>query len=228
MTLLLALLAAAPLDHLEAENGVLADFGFAAYETALAKALHRDGYREVELVTVPSFQAEQAVYVQSTSGEPPQVVSVRLKSSLWSTLNERLKAGSKDGSYSMSDEAIEQALRGFKAEVVVTTAPLSPTTLAKLKAVWTTALLATRPPQAHGGLDGVTYHFADFTTGVGYRSGKTWSPPSGSRLDALVALATKLSDYTRAPAAERATLDQALARDADALLLRLHADKPAK
>lgn len=207
-------------DRLNVERGSFADSEAATYELAVARALLPDACWQVQLVTLPSFEAESAVYITCPDFGPLQVVSRRLKKSLWDGFAQRLGASRNAGASIPAAEL--DAFRLPAPEVSVATAPISAATLARLKEVWTAALLAARQPAPHGlGADGVTYHFADWAQGAGMRTGWCWSPAEGSTLHALVQLGAELEEYVRAPQERRRALDEALREHASALLPRL-------
>ena len=73
--------------------------------------------------------------------------------------------------------------------------------------VWRAMLLRTRYPKRFGvGRDGVNYHFETHGGGVGFMSGKTWSPRPDTAPGKLVELCSLLLRYTKADEASRPKL----------------------
>lgn len=65
-------------------------------------------------------------------------------------------------------------------------------------------------------LDGTAFHFADWTRGVGYRTGVREYPASG-RVDELVSLGNRLAEYAGADASRRPALEAELVKQAEKL-----------
>ena len=74
------------------------------------------------------------------------------------------------------------------------------------------------PDAPRDGEDGVSYHVSHWSTDLGFRSGQTWSPPEGSRPDALVNLSERMRAFAEAPSAQA---EARLRSAATALLTRI-------
>jgi hypothetical protein len=106
-----------------------------------------------------------------------------------------------------------------KLEVDRSKASISDRSADLLEDVWWQMLGRTRyPVEPEQGLDGTSYRVAHWRTGVGFRSGETWSPEDGTRTKALVSLAEHMAAFAQAPTPEG---DAALGSEAQSLLERL-------
>lgn len=79
--------------------------------------------------------------------------------------------------------------------------------------------------KAKRGLDGETYHFANFTLGLGYRTGKAWSPDKDTIVYEFAELAKALRNYPSLHQENRTKAGQNLLSRAKNLLVRLEANK---
>lgn len=111
-----------------------------------------------------------------------------------------------------------KAQRELKDLVVSAAAPISAATFARLQRLWELALADVRlqDPRRRKGQDGVSYHFAQWVSGVGYRSGSTWSPREKTSCAALVSIAEHLAAFVELPKEKRAEAEKALIAEADA------------
>ncbi len=190
-----------------------------SYHRALVLALLGDDpYRICQLVAIPAFRPEWAVYaVKPRSTGAVRLIATRFRTPLWSD-GQRL---SKDGSIDFEfDHFTKQDLR---SKVDVWETSLAPDTVDALRNVWTQMLARVRYSQSGViGLDGVQYHVSNWAEGIGFRSGRTWSPDPGTRTAALVELAEHMLKTAQTPsvAAERD-----LQGRARALLARIGANR---
>ena len=207
-----------------------------AYRAGVRRLLFKDqgrgSYRKVQLVTMPSFSAETAVYIRDAiDGDAPTVVYAGIRpnqrgANLWEQMTAQIEDDSPDRtSYRMDRESEEQALAKMAVEVQVRVAPITEETAALLDEVWIRALRGVRYVEPDSGAitigtDGVRYCFASFVKSEGYLGGEIWSPREGTRMAALTALGALLGTYALAADAERA-LEARLRHDARALLARL-------
>lgn len=213
-----ALLAAAPEDHLLPEKGMYADYGLGEYERAVANLLLLGPRRELQMVVLPSFSVEEAVFVAQDHGKPT-LVAVRAKPGVWQALSDQQEADAQGKPYRTGGKADAETLAKLKLGHELATAPLSQATYEVLKRVWKSALLDTHPTTAEStGTDGEMYHFADWNTGTGYWSGWVWTPSDATRMGKLVRLGTAMLELARAPADKRAVLDAALRKQAETWL----------
>jgi hypothetical protein len=166
------------------------------YHLALRAALLGDDhYRLCQMVTVPSFEAEWAVYMTHDESGGYTVVSRTLKKHVWSQM---MKALNKNGTYKLDGPSEAAALRKVDTAVVARTATVDEPTGQMLAALCGRVLLRVRYPKQPGaGLDGVTYHAATWARGA-FPSGQTWSPKSGTLPAEFVALEQSLKTLTEA------------------------------
>jgi hypothetical protein len=224
-------------DHLEPDEGAFSRS--TVYDGALRRALLRGTEREIQMVVVPSFAPEQAVYVDRT-GSGPRVVAVRLRSNLHRQAMRRVtpaldaapeRADGDDVAvreWTVEDERlVQRAFDEVTPEVDVDIAPISPATVERLKALWIAALTRARRPEPCDEeiavSDGVVFHLAGWSRSVGYLSGQI-RPLAGPKPRMLIEIGLELAGYARAPDAERRGREKALLAKAEALLARFEAE----
>lgn len=193
------------------------------YHAALRKALVGEHeYRKCQLVALPAFEGEWAVYVVREEGTPARLFFRGLRRNLGYEMADRISDGGRKTAYSTGSDAQEAALARIEVDAARSDAPLRDGTAHLLETVWSRMLARTRYPTGHLiGLDGVTYLVAHWDVHAGYRSGETWSPEKGSRTEALVTLSEHMAGYAQAPSTAG---EDALASEARALLARLDKD----
>lgn len=169
------------------------------YQLALRAALlppHK--YLKCQLVVVPSFQPEWAIYLTRDEGSAPQLVSRRMSEHLWPAMTNTISENGKKRSYSIGREAQSAALKRLKIEVDTSHAVVAVETADIVEAVWSRMLERVRYPSTPWeGTDGVRYHVSHWSQGRGFRSGQTWSPPQGSRPYAFVKLSEQMHSFTQ-------------------------------
>jgi hypothetical protein len=201
------------ISNLEPEEGV---FGFrmhnAYFQAVGERLLSSTQYRKCQLVFLPSFSEESAVYVKYDNDNktaPPIVVSVKFERQLWNAM------------HTQSNEPSQIKLSVNRLE-----APIDPRIALVLERAWSAMLSRVRyPEKVVLGLDGESYHFANFELGVGYRTGKVWSPDEGTLAYDLVAIGKSLRKYPSLLEIERNAAAQILLSNAQALLTRLNGTK---
>lgn len=195
---------------LEPEEGL---FGFrmhnAYFQAVGERLLSSTQYRKCQVVFLPSFSEESAVYVKYDNDNktaPPIVVSVKFERQLWNEMHTQSKGPSH-----------------IKLPVNRLEAPINPEIALVLERAWDAMLSRVRYPEkvVHG-VDGEFYHFANFELGVGYRTGKVWSPDKGTFAHDLVAIGKSLRKYPSLLEIERNAAAQILLNNAQALLTRLN------
>jgi len=210
-------------DELVPSEGLFAWQAPEPYDLAIREALVGEhDYRKCQMLAVPSFEPEWAVYLVRDEATSPQIVAKRLRQQLWSEMMDFLSAsGTKDG-YDIGPVAQAAALATLRADVDRATAAVSVDTADALEQVWHEMLGRVRYANERTcGRDGTTYHVSHWGQRCGVRSGTTWSPDEGSRPAALVGLAEAMRDLALGAAADRCAKDLALAADARALLAQL-------
>ena len=151
-----------------------------------------------QAVFLPSFSEESAVYLKYdrySSSTPFVVVALKMERQLWAEMLEVIQADSDDKrSLSISSENQRKALLKITTKVNRLEAPIDQDTAEALEQTWEAMLMRVRYPESKViGLDGETFHFANFTEEGGFRAGTVWSPPEGTPAHELVVLATDLS-----------------------------------
>jgi hypothetical protein len=203
------------------------------YLTLRANLLGEHAYRKCQILAVPSFEEEWAVYLfreddrdlELAEGRdqelPPTIVFKRLRQSLWHAMAKMIQSGSIDGSISLESEAQSAAIQRLSIEVDRFAVPVSDATADVLEKVWDGMLGRVRyTEESTGGCDGVSYFVAHHRPGS-YRCGETWTPDEGTRTAALVDLAEKMGALAESTPLERRVREGALADAAHALAERL-------
>ena len=190
------------------------------YDLALRAALLPPrGYLRCQLVAIPSFEPEWAIYLTREEGSAPRLGSRRLGSHLWAEMTSRISDNGRRGGYSLGPEAQTAALAELKIEVETSQAVVAVETADVLETVWSRMLEGVHyPGTPWGGEDGVRYRASHWSRGLGFRSGQTWSPRDESRPHALVKLAEQMAAFAHRPSREA---ELRLQEAADALLHRL-------
>ena len=209
--------------HLQPEEGM---FGFTMfnpyYEAVSGRLLSSTQYRKCQVIFLPSFSQESAVYIEyknDNSNMPPTVVTLVLEKQLWAEMHKLIETNE---SYSISAKDQRKVLPQLHIAVNRFEAPIEKKVAITLEKTWVRMLaLAHSPENAGDGLDGETYHFANFTIGYGYRTGKVWSPNEGTPAFELVELAKALREYPHLGQRDRKKAAQSLLNGAQNLLRRL-------
>jgi hypothetical protein len=190
------------------------------YKLAVRAALlGKPAYRKCQVVAIPSFEKEWAVYMTREEGSEPLLVSTRMRTHLWTDMMEIISDKGRKSSYSIGSEAQAAALKRLSIEVDTASARLRPATADLLEEVWWRMLSRVRyPAEPRFVIDGVTYHISHWARAKGFRSGQTCSPRDGSPAAALVRLAEEMRALAEAPAD---AAEEQLESDARALLTRL-------
>jgi hypothetical protein len=161
--------------YLRPVDGYLSSFGHNHHYLVLVRDILVRGAAQSPalMVTLPSFSEESMVFIEPRDREV-FVVSATTTKQIWST--------------EKKDEIkVEQKEKAIKTEIAD-----------QICAVFALATSQARYPKAEGfGLDGVTYQFSAFATGVGVRAGKTWSPEPRSTCGMLVSLGEHMHSYVR-------------------------------
>jgi hypothetical protein len=215
-----------PGDHLKPEDGV---YGFLMlnpyFESVSERLLSDDKYRICQAVIITSFKSETAVYIKydKQPASLPVVVSLKLVYPLWTQLNEYFEKNKGN----LTDEvAQKKALSRIKSKVTRQEAEIESETAKLLEAVWATALSQVKyEDKENKGLDGESIHYANYTLGVGYRTGQAWSPDEGTITKELAELAKALREYPMLSGANRKNASKAMQSKAQTLLARLKTNK---
>ena len=228
----LVLLVASPAasEGLEPEEGVFAGYGAPTpYELLVRQALLGDDrYRLCQMVYLPSFHQESAVYIAHQEDKAFVVVSRTMKKQLWSQmLGEMEKASPTKNSISLNSIYQSAALQKIRAAVAVKTAALDADAATIVTEACRDVLLSVSyPKEATAGLDGTIYHAGHWIPGA-FLSGKTWSPTKGTVAADFVAMEMTLQAYADAATESRAAVRRDLLDKAKALEARMNAGHTA-
>lgn len=217
-------------DGLAAEDGVFYPLGSLDYRLAVRRVLLTHPDVLLQMVVLPSFEPEYAVFVCGPSGRPrrrgPQqtertLVAGRLVTQLWGAAAEQCLAPPDARGVRIAYHPTKETFAGLSPEVDWARAPLADSTYQRVRAAWDAALADVRGDRTSIGCDGETYHFA-----AGIRAGKTWSPTPDSVCAGLVALGESLVELARLTnEAERSEREEAVAANANRLLMRIQASQ---
>jgi hypothetical protein len=215
-------------DRLQPEEGAFGLTMLNPYFTSVSERLLSDTkYRQCQAVMITSFQSESAVYLKYDDKQPatpPVVVSVKLEQPLWYALQEyfqNLKGTS------ISDADVQRkALINIKSTVSKREAQIEPDVAKVLESTWEAALFRVRYDEKAGmGLDGESIHYANFTLGVGYRTGTAWSPDKGTINYELAEIAKAMREYPTLSETDRKGASKTILTKAKKLLARLKGSK---
>lgn len=219
--------ARAQADEFVPEQGVFGESSdFGPYELALQRVLLADDYeRRCQLVTLPSFQAESAVYFLRPETGGAIVISRTLKSGLWSDLMRQM-AETGGGSFSLDAASQQAALDQLRSAAETRRAPLDVATADLLETVCAKVLAGVHHPKNSGALtirlDGTTYHAGHWIPGA-FLTATAWSPPPGSIAREFVTLEVLLKAYAESAAGDQPPIKLALVSQANKILHRLRA-----
>jgi hypothetical protein len=187
------------------------------YDLALRDALlPSPGLYKCQLVVVPSFDPEWAIFLKREDGSAPHLVSRGLRRHLRAEMMNVIQEDASKGSFSAAQNA---ALKRMKVDVDTSQAVVTGETADMLEEVWEKMLDRVGYPATFTiAVDGVHYHASHWSALRGPRSGQTTSPPQGSRPYALVMLAEQMRGFTQKPSPEA---EARLRDDASTLLSAL-------
>jgi hypothetical protein len=211
-------------DDLTPEEGTFA--GYQApepYRLVLREALlGEEHYRLCQVVTIPAFTAEWAVYMIRNDPGDFTVISRTVKHHFWDQMMKSL-AREKNGSHKFDGPSQAAALAKIDRAVVTRTAPLDQPTAKLLDRLCARVIRRARYPRKPiSGFDGVQYHVATWGLG-GFPSAKTWSPKKGTLPADFVELEEALKRLTEVEEGARAKVVAELRERAGRLNARLDA-----
>ncbi len=183
-----------------------------------------DNYRLCQMVYLPSFRQESAVYIVDENGKAFVVVSRTMKKELWTQmLGQMEKASPTKNSISLDSIYQSAALRKIRAAVDTRTASLDAEVATIVTEACRSVLLrVSYPKESTAGLDGTTYHAGHWIPGA-FLSGKTWSPKKGTVAAGFVAMEMALQAYADSATERRAALRLDLLEKAKRLKARVNA-----
>jgi hypothetical protein len=204
-----------PLDPEFSEFGSMRRYHLVLRDTLLGP---RDGH-VCDVLVVPSFEREWAVYVQPQGNDVAVVTYAVMDTSLWGKMHHAAEAAGGDGSQEALDAALVRVPKGTEVKA----APLRAYTAALLERVWSEMLSRARERPADGGftLDGTGYYFLQRAGAGAWRAGGAWSPKAGTNTAALVDVVLALRRHAMAPPTDHATSEAKLVSEALLLLKRL-------
>jgi hypothetical protein len=190
------------------------------YHVAVRAALlAEEGQRRCQMVVLPSFSPEWAVYLRTDMVKNEYgIVYTACEASIW----KRLMA---EQQCARSNTKRCAALRASwlqtdsMCHVERQTARVSAETVHVLDELWKNMLYRVRYDAGDSaGADGVAYYFSQWVKGSGYLSGKAWFPTPTSRLGRFVAVGERMKAIAVGADTERAVLEESLRISAEELL----------
>jgi len=113
--------------------------------------------RACQMVNVPSFRPEYAVFVVCVKGNF-RVIARSAPVSIWDV---HMHRPDKQGVQQVTVPDVDALRPGLQRGTVEYSAPLPAETFELLDRLWSTMLLLSRPSPSSGGVDGETYYFAN-------------------------------------------------------------------
>jgi hypothetical protein len=209
--------------HLQPEDGA---YGFTMlnpyYQAVSERFLSSSPFhRKCQAIFLPSFINESAVYLKyEKDSSLPIVVSLKFEKQLWYEMQRII------GGKPLKPEIQRNALSQIQTVVNRLEAPLDTKVAAILEETWEAMLMRVHYPEKKRlGTDGENYHFANFSSEGGYRTGKVWSPAKETPTYELVKLAEALREYPSLPETNRQNAVQAMLKRAQDLLSQLKESK---
>ncbi|MEO8905148.1 MAG: hypothetical protein ABI627_26810 [Polyangiaceae bacterium] len=208
----------------EPEEGTFGPSAPDPYELRLHEALfEHDVSRICQLVTVPSFDAESAVYIVLREQGAPLVVSRRLNEQLWALMMTQIEiqaGGAAVGkSISTAPSAQVAALTKIQASTDTDRAEIDPSSVDVLARACESTLQRSHYRRSFGGIDGVTYHAGHWKPGL-FLGARTHSPAEGTIARDYIALGESLRAYAASPSSERDAVKVELLAKAERLIAR--------
>jgi hypothetical protein len=168
-------------DGLEPDSDPMEGAARAPYEAFLTQLFFGEhSIRKCQVLFIPSFQAESAVYVVWTSPQESTatVIVKQARKSIWYQMTKT------DGENGHSDSLTPEAkLSKADSSITTTTRPIGRELAAKLQRVWSLILSKPRSPLRNAGEDGERIHVAQYEDGHGYRWAQASGPGGARRLE---------------------------------------------
>lgn len=179
-------------------------------------------YRKCQIVGIPSFEKEWAVYLIRDNTETQLFVKI-LKKHLWTEMMREISDDGKKGSYSVGAKSQTEALSKISKQVERHTIPISEGTADVIEKAWEMILSRVRYKDKAGlGLDGISYHISHWSRGIGFRSGTTWSPREGTLPADLVAIGHSMKELVGLSEGERKSKEKEIKKIAKQLIEKIN------
>jgi hypothetical protein len=195
------------------------------YKDRLYEVLFGGDHRRIcQLLTVPSFEAESAVYIKSPVRGTPVVVSRALPVQL-SQIEKREDRGPGRERADLGPGEYEEILAKIQPSTETHVAEIARTTVDTLSRACEAVLQRTHARGSLPGRDG-THHAAHWKEGTGdwqegkLLSGQAWSPQPGTISSDYVAFGESLRRYASSSLSERDAIEADLLGRAERLIAR--------
>lgn len=209
-------------DALYPEAGPFAHWSHGEYHRAVRRnlAAAEPGTMKLQMVVLPSLQAEYAVAIRQ-HGTLTAVEVHRAAESIWIAGESSVQRAMAADVRRTPEEAAAVGWSATKVDVVSVSAPIDSQLENVLQLLWASALRRTsfsHHVSPFAGFDGASYHFSLKRLDAAPADGWVWSPPDGSRLGELVAVAELLRRFVESPTVGRPRIrEQIMQRSWDLL-----------
>lgn len=162
-------------DHLEPAESIFDEGKVIGDYYALVKKVLLNGmsdFPKIRFLIIPSFSTEEVLAIEEKNNEY-FIVYHKAENSIWYTETDKEKINIIKKKVEISKTNAELILELFRVAVRKTK----------------------YPDESIFGADGVTYYFT--AEDIGLKTGKTWSPKKGSKMNKLVKIGNSLIDLTK-------------------------------
>lgn len=179
-----------------------------------------DSRRICQLLTVPSFEEESAVYIKSPERGSPVVVSRRLHVQLSGLMMVEIEKRAERGpGAGVGPSELAAVVAKLPASTETHLAEIERTTVDVLSRACEAVLQRTHAHGPPSGFDGVRHHAGHWKEGK-LLSGQVWSPQPGTLSSDYVAFGESLRRYASSLQSEREALEADLLARAERLIAR--------
>jgi hypothetical protein len=179
-----------------------------------------DNQRICQLLTVPSFEKESAVYIKSPERGTPLVVSRRLRVQLSGLMMTEIEKRAERGpGAGVGPAELASILGKLPAFTETHVAEIDRTTVDMLSRACEAVLQRTHAHGPLSGFDGVRHHAGHWKQGK-FLSGQAWSPQPGTLSSDYVAFGESLRRYAASLQSEREAIRADLLARAERLIAR--------
>jgi hypothetical protein len=213
-------------DHLIPPTSIFAEDSN-NYPLIVSEVLLRKSTGTVQLVVLPSFEKEHALFIQFNESTKPVVHLVRPTENIYSALKRivgpKITAEKMKTDINSTDfRSFVELSKDFSVSVEEKSAAISNEAAEELSKVWAEALFRTAYERSTDvRFDGVTYHFSHWPKQSAPLAGSTNSPPQKTKMSDLVNLGDLLAKFVEADPTKQKEIEQKLIADSRKLLKRL-------
>jgi hypothetical protein len=208
--------AAAISDELVPSTDLFSDEPDPYYITLRELLLGEHRLRNCQIVAIPAFEKEWALYLIKENKEFRLIVKIMKKYLYVEMMDKVFDEGDKESDISLA-EAEAAVLSKLPKEVERYSIPISEGTADALEKAWEMSLARVRYKDNIGeGMDGIMYYISH-----GSRSGTTWSPWEGTLPADLVAIGYSLKELVDFSESERKSKEKDIKKKAEQLIEKI-------